>query len=90
MSAGISRVHSAAVMPSQRPSTIQFYSIVIPGQTIVSEATAVNGAFDQIFRIAVDQFSTVAFIGTPTISNGNTVVNFAIENTGVDIVSPSG
>jgi len=90
MSAGITRAHGAAVLPSQRPSTIQFYSVLIPSQNIVSESTVTNGAFDQMFRIAVDQFATVAFIGTPTFFGNNTVLNFAIETTGVDALSPTG
>jgi hypothetical protein len=89
MSAGISRVHGYAVLPSQRPSHIDFYTITV-GANIVSESTVVNGAFDQIFRTAVDQFATVAMIGTPVYSSPNTTINFAIESTGVDALSPTG
>jgi len=90
MSAGITRSHGYAIMPSQRPSTILFYSLVIPAQNCTSEMTVVNGAFDQIFRTALPQFATVAFVGTATYTGGNTVVNFAIEATGVDSLSPTG
>lgn len=83
MSAGISRVHGSAVLPSQRPSTLSFFNISLPNANVVSENTVVNGAFDQIFRTAASQFATVALIGTPQYTGGNTVLNFAIEDTGV-------
>ena len=89
MSAGIARVHGYAVMPSQRPSTISFFTLTVSGD-ITAEATVVNGAFDQIFRVAVDNFATVAMIGTPVYSSPNTTVRFAIEDTGADANSPSG
>jgi len=83
MSAGISRVHGSAVLPSQRPSTLSFFNVSLPNANVVSENTVVNGAFDQIFRTAANQFATVALIGTPQYVGGNTVLNFAIEDTGV-------
>jgi len=83
MSAGISRAHGYAVLPSQRPSTISFYNVSFPNANVTAESTVVNGLFDQMFRTAVSQFSTVALVGTPQYVGGNTVVNFAIEDTGV-------
>ena len=82
MSAGISRTHGTAVLPYQRPSTLSFFNISLPNANVVSENTVVNGAFDQIFRTAASQFATVALIGTPQYTGGNTVLNFAIEDTG--------
>jgi hypothetical protein len=113
MSAGISRVHGYAAAPSQRPSTVSFFTITFPANikttataTTTARATngdgsltgyatvsgsdlgVTNGALDQIFRVAVDQFATVAMIGT-VASNGLSV-RFAIEDTGADVNSASG
>jgi len=90
MSAGILRVHGSAVIPSQRPSTISFFTLTIVGQDATGQVGVVNGVFDQVFRTAVDQFATVAMIGTPVYANSNTTLNFAIEDTGTDTLSPSG
>jgi hypothetical protein len=89
MSAGISRVHGTAVIPSQRPSTISFFTLTIVGQDATGQVGVVNGVFDQIFRTAVDQFATVAMIGTPSYAS-DTTLRFAIEDTGADSNSPSG
>ena len=89
MSAGISRVHGYTIAPSQRPSTLSFYNLTVPSANLVSggtvspDITAPNGAFDQIFRTALGSFATVALIGTPVYTGGNTVINFAIEDTGI-------
>lgn len=91
MSAGISRVHGYAALPSQRPSTISFYTITFPSMNIAtSELTVVNGVYDQVFRTAIGQQATVAMIGTPVYANSNTTLNFAVEDTGVDAYSQSG
>jgi len=92
MSAGISRVHGYAALPSQRPSTISFYTITLTGvnASTTTYTQAVNGVWDQIFRTAVDQFATVAMIGTPVYANSNTTLNFAIEDTGTDTNSVTG
>lgn len=90
MSAGITRVHGSAVIPSQRPSTVSFYTLTIVGADATGQVGVVNGVFDQVFRTAVDQFATVAMIGTPVYANSNTTLNFAIEDTGTDALSPSG
>jgi len=82
MSAGISRVHGTAVLPHQRPSTLSFFNISLPNADVTGDIGTVNGAFDQIFRTAASQFATVALVGTPVYTGGNTVVNFAIEDTG--------
>jgi len=93
MSAGITRVHGTAFAPSQRPSTLSFYTITFPANikttaTTGSDIGVVNGALDQIFRTAVDQFATVAMIGT--VSSNGLTLNFALEDTGTDTNSPSG
>ena len=89
MSAGITRVHGTAILPSQRPSTVSFYTITLAGMNTTTEVGVVNGVWDQIFRTAVDQFATVAMIGTPVYAASNTTLNFAIEDTGADALSPS-
>jgi hypothetical protein len=89
MSAGISRVHGYAFLPSQRPSSLTFYNLTINGDQR-TEATVVNGAIDQIFRTALPTFATVAMVGGTTYTGGNTIVNFAIEDTGVDQLSITG
>jgi len=88
MSAGIARVHGTAALPSQRPSALSFFNLSIAGD-VRAESTLTNGVFDQAFRIALDNFATVGMIGYPQLVNGFTVVNFAIENTGLDALSPS-
>jgi len=90
MSAGITRVHGTALVPSQRPSTISFFTITFPSANVTSEVGVVNGLFDQVFRTAVDGFATVAMIGTPVYASSNTTIRFAIEDTGTDALSPSG
>lgn len=90
MSAGITRVHGTAILPSQRPSTVSFYTITIAGSDVTSEVGVVNGVWDQVFRTAVDQFATVAMIGTPVYAASNTTLHFAIEDTGTDALSASG
>jgi len=90
MSAGITRVHGTAVIPSQRPSVISFFTLTIVGQDATGQVGVVNGVYDQVFRTAVNQFATVAMIGTPVYANSNTTLNFAIEDTGTDTLSPSG
>ena len=90
MSAGISRVHGTATIPSQRPSTISFFTLTIVGADATGQVGVVNGVFDQVFRTAVDQFATVAMIGTPVYASSNTTLNFAIEDTGADANSASG
>ena len=107
MSAGITKVHGYAAAPSQRPSTISFFTITFPanikntasvaagtpwvaqtGNNGFSDIGVTNGALDQIFGRAVNQFATVAMIGT--VSSNGQHLNFAIEDTGVDANSASG
>ena len=93
MSAGITKVHGYAAAPSQRPSTISFFTITFPANikttaTTTTDIGVTNGALDQIFGRAVNQFATVAMIGT-VASNGLSV-RFAIEDTGADVNSTSG
>ena len=83
MSAGITRVHGTAIIPSQRPSTISFFTATFPSMDIhTSEAGVVNGVFDQVFRVAASSFATVAMIGTPAYAASNTTIRFALEDTG--------
>jgi hypothetical protein len=82
MSAGISRTHGTAVLPFQRPSTLSFFNVSLPNANITADAGVVDGAFDQMFRTAVGKFATVGLVGTPAFTGGNTVLNFAIEDTG--------
>lgn len=85
MSAGISRVHGIAVMPTQRPSTISFFNVTTSTNLISAEYTnaPANGVFDVMFRTGVSKFATVALIGTPSWTGSVTQLNFAIEDTGV-------
>jgi len=83
MSAGITRVHGTAIIPSQRPSTISFFTATFPSMDIhTSEVGVVNGVFDQVFRVAASSFATVAMIGTPAYAASNTTIRFALEDTG--------
>lgn len=89
MSAGITRVHGTAVMPSQRPSTISFFNVTTStnmttnGEFPASHNAPTGGAYDTMFRVAISKFATVAMIGTPTWNGSNaTFLNFAIEDTG--------
>jgi hypothetical protein len=82
MSAGISRAHGTAVLPFQRPSTLSFFNVSLPNADVTGDATVVDGAFDQMFRTAVNKFATIGLVGTPQFTGGNTVLNFAIEDTG--------
>jgi len=88
MSAGITRVNSRTFLPSQRPSAVQFYNLTISGIDARAESTAVDGVYDRVFRTAIPQVGvTVAMIGTATYTTTATVVNFAIETSGVDAVT---
>ena len=90
---GITRIHGTAAAPSQRPSTISFYTITFPADitataTTGSDVGVVDGALDRIFRFAVPTVATVAMIGT-VVGSGLTLT-FAIEDTGADAtLSPS-
>jgi hypothetical protein len=87
MSAGITRVNSRVALPSQRPSAVQFYNLTIANIDARTESTATDGVFDRVFRTAIPQAGvTVAMIGTATYAT-NTVVNFAIETTGIDAIT---
>jgi hypothetical protein len=86
---GPTKTHGYAVLPSQRPSTLSFYTLTVSGN-ITSESTVVNGAFDILFRDTLSNFATVAMIGTPVYNSPNTTLNFAIEDTGADSLSTSG
>lgn len=81
MSAGITRVHGYVHAPSQRPSTLSFYTIDF-NTTITT--TVVGGAFEKAI-LACQNFATVAMIGTLDGQN----VRIAIEDTGADALSPS-
>lgn len=92
MSAGIARVHGTAAVPSQRPSTISFYTItfaadILTTATTTSDVGVADGALDRVFRTAVGTVASVAMIGT-VVSSGLTLT-FAIEDTGADVNSPS-
>lgn len=86
MTFGISRVHGSAVAPSQRPSTIRFFTITFEA-TQAGEVGLANGTLDQIFRTAIPTIGTVAMIGT--LGNSGTTLRFAVEDTGTDTYSPS-
>jgi hypothetical protein len=112
MAGGIPRVNGSAVEPSQRASTISFYTLTFGGgqniktagnATTTAKATnadgsttgyatvsnsdvgVVNGALDQIFRVALGTVCNVGMIGT--VSTDGTNIRFAIEDTGVDVNS---
>ena len=93
MSAGITRVHGTALVPSQRPSTLSFFTITFDAniKTTATGSTSdigvVDGALDRIFRTAIPTVAVVGMIGT-VASNGLTL-RFAIEDTGADSLSPS-
>lgn len=86
MSAGITRIHGSVAVPSQRPSTLSFYQITFAA-TVASEVGVVNGAVDRTLR-ACSNFATVAMIGT--LQNTGTTLVIALEDTGVDSLSPTG
>lgn len=92
MSAGITRVHGTALVPSQRPSTLSFFTITFDANikttaTTTSDIGVVDGALDRIFRTAIPTVAVVGMIGT-VAANGLTL-RFAIEDTGADSLSPS-
>jgi hypothetical protein len=92
MSAGITRVHGTAAVPSQRPSTLSFFTItfasnILTAANTTSDVGVVDGALDRIFRTAIPTVAVVAMIGT-VATNGLTL-RFAIEDTGADLLSPS-
>jgi hypothetical protein len=87
---GTPKVNGYAVLPSQRPSTLSFFTLTIVGQDATGEATVTNGAYDQVFRTALSNFATVAMIGTPAYAASNTTLRFALEDTGADSLSSSG
>ena len=84
MTAGITRVHGIAVMPTQRPSTLSFFNVSTSTNLISAEYTnaPANGVFDVMVRTGLSKFATVAVIGTPHWTGSATVLNFAIEDTG--------
>ena len=92
MSAGITRVHGTAAVPSQRPSTLSFFTITFPANILTTATTGsdvgvVDGALDRIFRTAIPTVAVVAMIGTTAA--GGLTLRFAIEDTGADANSPS-
>lgn len=89
MSAGITRVHGSVAAPSQRASTISFFTIDF-GVDVSGEVGLVNGAIDQVFRDAIPTVAVVAMIGTLSNTGGTGQgLRFAIEDTGADSLSPS-
>jgi hypothetical protein len=89
MSAGITRVHGTVAAPSQRPSTLTFFQIDF-GVNLTSSVGVVGGAFEQAV-LACSNFATIAMIGTLNATGGTGEgLRIAIEDTGVDSLSPSG
>ena len=89
MSAGITKIHGYAAAPSQRPSTLTFFQIDF-GVNLTSSVGVVGGAFELAVR-ACQNFATVAMIGTLNATGGTGEgLRIAIEDTGVDSLSPSG
>lgn len=89
MSAGISRVHGSVAAPSQRPSTLSFFTIDF-GVNVSGEVGLVDGAIDRVFRDAIPTIAVVAMIGTLSNTGGTGEgLRFAIEDTGADALSPS-
>ena len=89
MSAGITRVHGTAIAPSQRPSTLTFFQIDF-GVDLTSSVGVVGGAFEKAV-LACQNFATVAMIGTLNATGGTGQgLRIAIEDTGVDSLSPTG
>lgn len=90
MSAGITRVNGTVAAPSQRPSTLSFFNISFPA-AVNGQVGVVDGVIDQVVR-ACSLFATVAMVGT--VGNYGTGANrdlrIALEDTGVDALSPSG
>jgi hypothetical protein len=90
MSAGITRVHGSVAAPSQRPSTLSFFNISFPA-AVNGQVDVVDGAIDKTIN-ACSLFATVAMVGT--VGNYGTGANrdlrVALEDTGVDSLSPSG
>ena len=89
MSAGITRIHGTVAAPSQRPSTLTFFQIDT-GVNLASSVGVVGGAFEKMVQ-ACSEFATVAMIGTLDNTGGTGQgLRIAIEDTGVDSLSPSG
>ena len=89
MSTGITKVHGYAAAPSQRPSTLTFFQIDF-GVNLTASVGVVGGAFELAVR-ACQNFATVAMIGTLNATGGTGEgLRIAIEDTGVDSLSPSG
>jgi hypothetical protein len=86
---GTPKVNGSAVLPSQRPSTLSFFTLTIVGQNATGDVGVVNGVWDVLFRDTLSNFATVAMIGTP-VYGSNTTLNFALEDTGADSLSSSG
>jgi len=90
MSAGITRVNGSVAAPSQRPSTLSFFNISFPA-AVNGQVGVVDGAIDKTIN-ACSLFATVAMVGT--VGNYGTGANrdlrVALEDTGVDSLSPSG
>ena len=88
MSAGITRIHGTVLAPSQRASTITFYTIDF-GVDMSASVGVVGGAFEEAIR-ACSNFATVAMIGTLNDDGGTgQTIRIAIEDTGADALSPS-
>jgi hypothetical protein len=88
MSAGITKVHGTVIAPSQRPSTLSFFTIDF-GVNMTGEVGLVNGALEKTF-VALSEFATIAMIGTLSATGGTGQgLRFAIEDTGTDAYSPS-
>jgi hypothetical protein len=89
MSAGITRKNGTVIAPSQRPSTLTHFQIDF-GVNLTTSVGVVGGAFELAVR-ACQNFATIAAIGTLDATGGTGQgLRIAIEDTGVDSVSPSG
>jgi hypothetical protein len=89
MSAGITKVHGTVAAPSQRPSTLSFFTIDF-GVNLASSVGVVGGAFEKAIN-ACSNFATIAMIGTLNNDGGTgQTIRIAIEDTGVDAYSDSG
>lgn len=102
---GISRVHGYAAAPSQRPSTISFYTITFPADITTTASTTqaqVDAGLGKVATSdvgfvngALDRIFRTAIGTVGTVAMIGTVVasgltlTFAIEDTGADVYSPS-
>jgi hypothetical protein len=96
MTFGINRVHGSLIAPKNFAGvSLQDFTLVFAsGDTaaVIADYNSgngtPNGAFDQVFRTALETVGTVSRVGTLNTSTGSCTLNFALEVLGADQFSP--